>query len=153
MWCVLFGHFSNLTIASIMLFQSAALVIFGATSAVAFQAPSVAPRTTSTTTALFGVMSKLKQIIFQKENIDFDTRVKRTFPGAMSNLELETKLVEILAEKGFESDNTLLCTSLCCDELARVLEDDLGRVYGKNFFLGGLVSQACSIWLSIASNR
>jgi Limiting CO2-inducible proteins B/C beta carbonyic anhydrases len=124
-----------------MLFQSAALLILGATSAAeAFQAPLYITPIVRSTTVLFGVMSKLKQIIFQKENIDFDTRVKQTFPGAMSNLELETKVVEILADKGFESDNTLLCTSLCCDELARVLEDDLGRVYGKNFFLGGLVS-------------
>ena len=67
--------------------------------------------------------------------------MKRAFPGAISNLELEAKVVKILADKGFDSDNTLLATSLCCDELARVLEDDLGRVYGKNFFLGGLVSQ------------
>jgi Limiting CO2-inducible proteins B/C beta carbonyic anhydrases len=121
-----------------MLFQSAALILW-ATSAVAFQAPNV-PRT-STETFLFGVMSRLKKIFYPKENIDFDTRVKRTFPGAMSNLDLEAKVVEILAEKGFESDNTLLATSLCCDELARVLEDDLGHVYGKNFFLGGLVSR------------
>ena len=34
--------------------------------------------------------------------------------------------------------NTLLCTSLCCDELARSLEDDLNKVYGHNFNLGGL---------------
>jgi Limiting CO2-inducible proteins B/C beta carbonyic anhydrases len=128
----------------IMMFQSVALmIIYGATSAVAFQAPC-GPRTASkptSTTSLFGVMSKLKAIFYPQGNIDFDTRVKQTFPGAISNLELETKVVEILAEKGFTSDNTLLATSLCCDELARVLEDDLGRVYGKNFFLGGLVSQ------------
>ena len=40
--------------------------------------------------------------------------------------------------KGFENSNTLLATSLCCDELARTLEDDFLDVYGKNFNLGGL---------------
>ena len=47
-------------------------------------------------------------------------------------------MVDVLAEKGFHDNNTLLATSLCCDELARRLEDDLGRVYGNNFTLGGL---------------
>jgi hypothetical protein len=37
-----------------------------------------------------------------------------------------------------ERDNTLLCTSLCCDELARCLEDDFVKVYGNNFNLGGV---------------
>jgi hypothetical protein len=31
-----------------------------------------------------------------------------------------------------------LATSLCCDELARRLEDDFVKVYGNNFNLGGL---------------
>jgi hypothetical protein len=43
-----------------------------------------------------------------------------------------------LAEKGYTAANTLLATSLCCDELARRLEDDFVKVYGDNFFLGGL---------------
>ena len=75
---------------------------------------------------------------YAPEDPKFDLIVKSAFPGAISNKELELKVVEILAERDFHDDNTLLATSLCCDELARRLEDDLGRVYGNNFTLGGL---------------
>ena len=75
---------------------------------------------------------------YAPEDPKFDLIVKSAFPGAISNKELETKMVDVLAEKGFHDNNTLLATSLCCDELARRLEDDLGRVYGNNFTLGGL---------------
>jgi Limiting CO2-inducible proteins B/C beta carbonyic anhydrases len=64
--------------------------------------------------------------------------IEATFPGAMDNLSLENKVVSILAEKGFTAANTLLATSLCCDELARRLEDDFVKIYGNNFNLGGL---------------
>ena len=47
-------------------------------------------------------------------------------------------MVHALSNKGFTSSNTLLATSLCCDELARNLEDDFIKVYGNNFNLGGL---------------
>ena len=73
-----------------------------------------------------------------EENAAFDKLVKKNFPGAISNKELETKVAGILETKGLTPANTLLCTSLCCDELARSLEDDLNRVYGHNFNLGGL---------------
>jgi len=89
-----------------------------------------------------GVLEKIMNILAAKDYPDeddaFDKMVKTTFPGAITNKKLENKVVHILARKGFEGDNTLLATSLCCDELARCLEDDLGKVYGKNFFLGGL---------------
>jgi hypothetical protein len=73
-----------------------------------------------------------------QENADFDKMVKKNFPGAISNAELETKVASILEGKSMAPANTLLCTSLCCDELARTLEDDLNKVYGHNFNLGGL---------------
>lgn len=56
----------------------------------------------------------------------------------MTNKDLVTKAVEILAGKGYNGENTLLATSLCCDELARQLEDDFNGIYGNNFNLGGL---------------
>jgi len=68
----------------------------------------------------------------------YTNQVTKTFPGALSNLELETRVVATLANKGFTAENTLLATSLCCDELARRLEDDFVKVYGNNFNLGGL---------------
>ena len=72
------------------------------------------------------------------ENADFDKLVKTTFPGAISNKELATKVVKVLDGKGYTPGNTLLATSLCADELARILEDDFVKVYGNNFNLGGL---------------
>jgi len=69
---------------------------------------------------------------------EFDALVKKTFPGAISNKDLVKKVVGVLGSKGFSKENTLLATSLCADELARVLEDDFIGVYGNNFNLGGL---------------
>jgi hypothetical protein len=64
--------------------------------------------------------------------------VNEVYPGAVTNQELATKVVSILDKKGFSAANTLLATSLCCDELARRLEDDFVNIYGNNFNLGGL---------------
>jgi len=72
------------------------------------------------------------------ENAEFDALVKSNFPGAISNKSLATKVVSVLEGKGYTPANTLLATSLCADELARVLEDDFVKVYGNNFNLGGL---------------
>lgn len=88
------------------------------------------------------ILDKLQQLLDEETapQIDdrFDSMVKSIFPGAINNVELESAVVNILAEKGYTSQNTLLATSLCCDELARRLEDDFVRVYGNNFNLGGL---------------
>ena len=88
------------------------------------------------------VLEKIKLIIasedYPEPDPKFDKIVKSSFPKALSNQELETSVVNVLAEKGFTGANTLLATSLCCDELARRLEDDFVKVYGDNFFLGGL---------------
>ena len=85
------------------------------------------------------VVDKVKKFFKDtKEDVKFDKLVKKKFPKALSNQELETRVVEVLAEKGFTGANTLLATSLCCDELARRLEDDFVKVYGDNFNLGGL---------------
>lgn len=73
-----------------------------------------------------------------QDNKDFDKIVVDHFPGAMSNKEIVSKVASILATKGYTPANTLLATSLCCDELARQLEDDFTGVYGNNFNLGGL---------------
>ncbi|KAL7438229.1 hypothetical protein ACHAXM_006093 [Skeletonema potamos] len=69
---------------------------------------------------------------------EFDALVKKAFPGAISNTDLVKRVVSVLEAKGFSNGNTLLATSLCADELARVLEDDFVSVYGNNFNLGGL---------------
>jgi len=79
------------------------------------------------------VFSKLPQ-----ENAAVDKLVKKNFPGALSNKDLATRVVELLGEKGYTPANTLLATSLCADELARELEDEFVEIYGNNFNLGGL---------------
>jgi hypothetical protein len=69
---------------------------------------------------------------------EYDSVVMEKFPGALSNADLEARVTTVLDSLGFTDDNTLLCTSLCADELARRLEDDFVKVYGNNFNLGGL---------------
>jgi hypothetical protein len=72
------------------------------------------------------------------KDMKFDAMVQSHFPGAISNKDLVTKTVNLLSSKGYDGQNTLLATSLCCDELARQLEDDFNGIYGNNFNLGGL---------------
>ena len=84
-------------------------------------------------------MSKVKNLFKSAPaKTKYDGKITSIFKGALSNKELEVTVVEALADKGFTSENTLLATSLCCDELARQLESDFVKVYGKNFNLGGL---------------
>jgi hypothetical protein len=71
-------------------------------------------------------------------NPTFDKIVKHNFPGAITNSTLVSLLQATLSQRNFTPTNTLLATSLCCDELARELEDDFVAIYGHNFNLGGL---------------
>ena len=107
----------------------------------------VGHRALKTTTSLNAlrsksVLEKIKILISEEdypaENPAFDKLLKTFFPFALSNKDLESRVVGALAKKGFTGDNTLLATSLCCDELARRLEHDFVRIYGNNFNLGGL---------------
>jgi hypothetical protein len=77
-------------------------------------------------------------VVYPAGNEDFDKMVKSTFPGAVSNQDLVNKVVAALDGKGFTPANTLLATSFCADELARILEDEFNTIYGHNFNLGGL---------------
>lgn len=87
-----------------------------------------------------GVISKIKRLVKGKPENDnpFGKVVRDIFPGAIENVDLQLKVVANLEKKGYSAENTLLATSLCCDELARQLEDDFLKVYGPNFNLGGL---------------
>lgn len=60
------------------------------------------------------------------------------FPGAKKNSELCNFISETLANHGYKEDNTLIATSLCCDEVNRPLESDLSKMYDTNFNMGGL---------------
>ena len=83
---------------------------------------------------------KVAQAFSDQPEVDpeFDAMVKSNFPGAIDNRDLATRVVGLLEEKGFSPSNTLLATSFCADELARVLEDEFVEIYGNNFNLGGL---------------
>jgi hypothetical protein len=59
------------------------------------------------------------------------------YPKAISNSELVSKVTSTLAPHGY-GDTTLVATSLCCDEINRVLENDFTAVYGDTFSMGGL---------------
>jgi len=65
-------------------------------------------------------------------------QVLSTYPGAVTNGELTQTVKEKLSNNGLNEQSTLLATSLCCDEVNRVLELDLGQVYGAHFSMGGL---------------
>lgn len=87
------------------------------------------------------VLERVKELFKsspEREDPKFDKVIKSSFPNALTNQDLVKKVTAALSDKGYDSSNTLLATSLCCDELARRLEDDFVTVYGNNFNLGGL---------------
>ncbi len=60
------------------------------------------------------------------------------YPDAIPNDELINKVKETLGKHGYTESNTMLATSICCDEANRVLERDFAAVYGEHFSMGGL---------------
>jgi hypothetical protein len=64
-------------------------------------------------------------------------KVQSVYPGAVTNSDLVSKAKSALAAHGY-GEKTLLATSLCCDEINRVLDRDFGAVYDVNFSMGGL---------------
>lgn len=63
--------------------------------------------------------------------------VHSAFPKALPNANLIAKVTKHLAPLGY-AKSSLLCTSLCCDEVNRPLELDLQRAFGDHFQIGGL---------------
>jgi len=128
----------------------ALLALSSSTSVNAFTplSTSATRSSTSTSTSLNIVVGDTKEEFavrleetFKKapsKDPDFEDVVQTHFPGALSNEDMVTDAVALLAGKGYNGSNTLLATSLCCDELARQLEDDFNGIYGNNFNLGGL---------------
>lgn len=64
-------------------------------------------------------------------------KVVSVYPKAVTNSELVDKVTGALSKYGYGS-TTLVATSLCCDEVNRVLEKDFAAVYGDTFSMGGL---------------
>jgi Limiting CO2-inducible proteins B/C beta carbonyic anhydrases len=63
--------------------------------------------------------------------------IMSAFPGARTNADLVQMVQRTLVPFGF-GKSSLLCTSLCSDELSRCLEADLQAVFGDNYRMGGL---------------
>ncbi len=123
---------------------SGLLFLASLASTAAFAPSSVASRPASSLNIVVGedkaVTEKVKDVFATgpQFNPEFDELIQEKFPGAVDNKELVTNVVDYLSGKGYTQGNTLLATSLCCDELARQLEDDFCGIYGNNFNLGGL---------------
>jgi hypothetical protein len=66
------------------------------------------------------------------------SKISSAFPKSLANKDLVSKVSGGLSKLGFTSQNTLLATSLCCDEVSRPLEQDFGKEYGNHFSMGGL---------------
>lgn len=63
--------------------------------------------------------------------------IEANFPGAQKNKELVGNIKSALKKYGYGKDS-LVATSLCADEVNRVLEQDLGKTFDYNFSMGGL---------------
>jgi len=124
-------------VEAMYLCAAAALIIGYLASATAFAPLS---STLRSITCDMDVAKKVKETFTNssKPDADFEKLVRSNFPGALSNKDLVSRVVDTLASKGYSGSNTLLATSFCCDELARQLEDDFNGIYGNNFNLGGL---------------
>jgi len=66
------------------------------------------------------------------------SKIEKLWPGALSNKSLVHKISEALRPRGMNDRNTLVCTSLCCDEVNRPLEKALAAEYTNDFHIGGL---------------
>jgi Limiting CO2-inducible proteins B/C beta carbonyic anhydrases len=67
------------------------------------------------------------------------SKIAKVFPKSVPNSQLVEKVAEKLSAAGFDKANTLVATSLCCDELVRPLEKAIGvGHYGEHFTMGGL---------------
>jgi len=73
------------------------------------------------------------------EAVEFVTnKINSSFPGAIQSDSLAEKVEGILSSHGYTRENSILATSLCCDEVNRDLEDDLRVKFNCNFSMGGL---------------
>ena len=85
-------------------FQPAAMSRAGAIAASRqFTSSTAALGSEATKAAVEGLYKEGGAHAEQKFDADFDAMVKAAFPGAMSNQELETKVVGILSAKGYSA--------------------------------------------------
>ena len=72
-----------------------------------------------------------------KEMVD---SIEKSFPGAQKNKALVKNIKSALSKYDYGKDS-LVATSLCADEVNRVLEKDLGSAFDYNFHMGGLAGE------------
>ncbi|CAB9505785.1 Inherit from NOG: Low-co2 inducible protein [Seminavis robusta] len=73
-----------------------------------------------------------------KTDVKAFPKIADTFPGALTNTQLVSRLTSALKSKGYNAGKTLVATSLCCDEVNRPLETELSSAFDTNFNMGGL---------------
>lgn len=61
------------------------------------------------------------------------SKVESVFPGALKNKDLVSKVNSALSKYDYSKSSSLVATSLCADEVNRVLEKDFGKAYDYNF--------------------
>ena len=84
------------------------------------------------------LLEKLPDVVSgMPETVD---KIEEVFPGAKSNKKLVSEVASALKEFGYGKDS-LVATSLCADEVNRVLEEDFSKVFGDNFSMGGLAGE------------
>lgn len=66
-----------------------------------------------------------------------EAKIAVAFPNALSNADLLKRVQERLTPYGY-GKNSLVATSLCCDEVNRPLEKELSKYYDEPFVMGGL---------------
>jgi hypothetical protein len=64
-------------------------------------------------------------------------KIDEVFPGSLANKELVSRVFDKLSKYGY-GKSSIVATSLCADEVNRVLETDFSLVYNANFHMGGL---------------
>mmetsp|Transcript_42127 Transcript_42127/g.121694 ORF Transcript_42127/g.121694 Transcript_42127/m.121694 type:complete len:402 (+) Transcript_42127:122-1327(+) len=67
-----------------------------------------------------------------------EAKIAVAFPGAKNNAALLKLIAGELTDFGYGAKNTLVATSLCCDEVNRPLEKALASAYDEPFVMGGL---------------
>jgi len=67
-----------------------------------------------------------------------EAKIASSFKGALDNDALLKVISGVLSNYGYGAKNTLVATSLCCDEVNRPLEKALASAYDEPFVMGGL---------------
>lgn len=71
------------------------------------------------------------------EDAEMVSKINRVFSGSMKNKDLVSSVDGVLKDYGY-GESSLVATSLCADEVNRVLEKDFSAIYTDNFNMGGL---------------